>query len=225
MKTTIFNMLTENTGRHFMDSGGEDGRQWQRNQGKSLADFEAEPEQSFSFDHDNGWIMRDVSVFHYLTGGDLELDGLCKEFNTLQDEADNCDANADLTGVSREAWDHLNDLADIDILRSWNTYNGDSDLSQVLRGVNIEVDGEPYLLIEVHGGADIRGGYTAAKLFKSNEDGIINECLTEYMEQFEAIDHVGCGYVETIADYWNKGKTYNVAQVAARFAELQSVES
>ena len=30
----IFEMLTENTGKHFLDSGGDNGRHWQRNQKK-----------------------------------------------------------------------------------------------------------------------------------------------------------------------------------------------
>ena len=41
-KQIIYEMLTENTGTHFLDSGGEDGRNWQRNQKKTLEDFENE---------------------------------------------------------------------------------------------------------------------------------------------------------------------------------------
>ena len=33
-KQVIYNMMIENTGTHFLDSGGEDGRNWQRNQKK-----------------------------------------------------------------------------------------------------------------------------------------------------------------------------------------------
>jgi len=31
-KKVIYKMLTENTGVHMCDSGGENGRHWQRNQ-------------------------------------------------------------------------------------------------------------------------------------------------------------------------------------------------
>ena len=41
-KQVIYNMMIENTGTHFLDSGGEDGRHWQRNQKKTLKDFENE---------------------------------------------------------------------------------------------------------------------------------------------------------------------------------------
>ena len=38
----IYNMLTENTGTHFLDSGGANGRHWQSNIKKSLEDFRRE---------------------------------------------------------------------------------------------------------------------------------------------------------------------------------------
>ena len=39
----IVAMLTENTGRHFLDSGGAYGRNWERNSGKTVADFKSKP--------------------------------------------------------------------------------------------------------------------------------------------------------------------------------------
>ena len=163
---TVFAMLTENTGTHFLDSGGTNGRMWQRNQGKSIQDFANEPEQSVNI---SNWVAangneyteieRTVSVFHYLS--QLELDDLCEPFNDIQDECNNWDADCEAYGVSREAWQMLIDECDPDIKidRVWNTYNGESDLSQVLQGAWLEVFGEPYVLIQVHGGADVRGGY------------------------------------------------------------------
>ena len=41
-KTTeqvIYEMLTESTGTNFLDSGGDNGRFWQRNQLRTLEDF------------------------------------------------------------------------------------------------------------------------------------------------------------------------------------------
>jgi len=35
-KQLVYKMLTENTGKHFLDSGGTDGRMWQRNQRKTM---------------------------------------------------------------------------------------------------------------------------------------------------------------------------------------------
>ena len=47
----IYNMMIENTGTHFLDSGGEDGRHWQRNQKMTLKDFQ--DEKYLSKDEDN----------------------------------------------------------------------------------------------------------------------------------------------------------------------------
>ena len=35
----IYEMLTESTGTNFLDSGGDNGRFWQRNQLRTLEDF------------------------------------------------------------------------------------------------------------------------------------------------------------------------------------------
>ena len=53
-------MLTENTGIHMCDSGGENGRHWQRNQKKKLKDFINEPD----IKKDDGLIIK--SIFHHL---------------------------------------------------------------------------------------------------------------------------------------------------------------
>ena len=180
-KELIYQMLTENTGSHFLDSGGAGNRHWQRNQNKSIQDFENEKEQEIIKEGD--YFERTVSVFHYLS--ELELDTLCEEFNKLNTNPNNWDADCQSYGVSREAWDYLIEYTDIKELRTWNTYNGESDLSQTLQGSNLRIFGEDYILIQIHGGADVRGGYTDAKLFKCSEDGLIHSYLQEFMYQEE----------------------------------------
>ena len=39
VKKTIYKMLTENTGTHFLDSGGASNRNWQRNQIKTIKPY------------------------------------------------------------------------------------------------------------------------------------------------------------------------------------------
>lgn len=224
VKKLVYSMLTENTGKHFLDSGGTDGRMWQRNQGKTIEDFENEPEELYQFDHKYGDIVRTVSVFHYLTNN-LELDDICDEFNRLQDESDNWEGDCEAYGVSSEASDYLDSLEDVDIQRTWNTYNGESDLSQVLQGANIEIDGESYILVQVHGGADVRGGYTDAKLFKMEEEGIIHEYLWEFKDSYELEQDMEDGYIEKFQDYWDEDKTYTLQEVRDRIKELQTVEN
>ena len=42
LDTLIYKMLTENTGRAICDSGGENGRHWQRNKLRTIDDFRSD---------------------------------------------------------------------------------------------------------------------------------------------------------------------------------------
>ena len=209
-KELIYKMLTECTGVHMCDSGMTDSRHWQRNQKKTIQDFENEPEEHIYKDGD--YIYRDLSVFHYLS--ELELDDICNDFNKINSDCKDWDAETNddnfLYGVSKEAWKHLKSLPDtrldntgfiknvaiarskhlnikanVKIDRSWNTYNGECDLTQCLQGANLTINQEEYILIQIHNGADVRGGYTDAKLFKLNDEGLIHSYLYEWSEQEE----------------------------------------
>jgi len=62
-KEILQGMLTENTGRHFLDSGGAYGRNWERNQS---TDFDKVPVTSLSFErweHPRG-TSQEVSITH-----------------------------------------------------------------------------------------------------------------------------------------------------------------
>jgi hypothetical protein len=206
----IYEMLMTNTGKHFLDSGGGEGRNWQRNQRKTIEDFNNEPEEKFSFDAKYKEIYREVSVFHYLS--ELEIDSICETFNDINSNSDNWDS--DFYGVSWEAESYLNTF-EIENFRSWNTYNGDSDLSQVLQGATMEIEGEFYFLIQIHGGADVRGGYTDAYLFKSSDfnDGLIHQYLWEYKDSAQLMEEIEEEYHETLLDYWDESKTYTAKEV------------
>jgi hypothetical protein len=184
-KELIYEMLTECTGVHMCDSGMSDSRHWQRNQKKSIEDFENEPEEHIY--KEGNYIYRDLSVYHYLS--ELELDDICDRFNRIQSQSDNwnSDFNSDefVYGVSAEAQQVLEHHNEVIINRSWNTYNGESDLTQTLQGANLTINEDEYVLIQIHNGADVRGGYTDAKLFKLNDEGMIHSYLYEWSEQEE----------------------------------------
>ena len=211
----IYSMLTENTGTHMLDSGGDSGRMWQRNANKCLQDFIDEPEELYQYDNKYNEIHRTVSVFHYLTNN-LEVDAIAFRFNELNTNAEDWDAdckedNAYLYGVSVNAWKDLlmcNLSKEVEVSRSWNTYNGDSDLSQILQGANLTINDEHYVLIQIHGGADARGGYTDAKLFKCGDymEGMIHEYLREYADNYQVMDELE--YIESMVDYWDESIVY-----------------
>jgi hypothetical protein len=182
----VYKMLTENTGKHFLDSGGTDGRGWQRNAKKTIADFANEPTELYIKDRKDDYIERSVSVFNYLSEI-YELDSICDKFNRIK----STDWDGDFYGVSSKHQAFLNEIGYDKNPREWNTYNGDSDLSQTLQGVSLRlfVDGqyEDYAIIQIHNGADVRGGYTDAKLFKVNEYA---NYISEYMGQSEIEDEL-----------------------------------
>ena len=181
-------MLTENTGTHFLDSGGiakydaggnyvgSDcgyGRHWQRNQHRN---FDAEPATVLSFKYG---IEVTHSVYHRLLERveyDEQMQELFDEFvedrkvtHWLQDMEDFPewlrDRGHEVTGLYGDGEPF-----------TVNTYNGEDLLSQVLQYLYMEVDGEPDILLQIHGGCDVRGGYTAPKAFRVLDDGAYLLC-------------------------------------------------
>lgn len=174
-ETLIHTMLTTSTGMHMLDSGGDYGRNWQRNQGKTLADFQAEPAALLDW-----YVKRDdagkiisahpevtTSVFHKLTSGIIWQDDLCREFNAMP--CDDWRGDYYGTSVDQTEWLDLHGFEQRRGCDGWNTYNWAANFSQTMQGHDLELNGESYVLIQIHGGADVRGGYTDAKLFRLSD--------------------------------------------------------
>jgi hypothetical protein len=226
MKTTavqrlVYRMLTQNTGIHFLDSGGAYNRGWQRNQKKTIQDFMNEDEESYQFDFKYNEIYRNVSVFHYLSG--LDLDEVCEKFNRRQgaDWDGNVGQLDDTYGVSNRASEWLQSNYEVEVEYTFNTYNGDSDLSQILQGSRLQIDGDTYYLIQIHNGADARGGYTDAKLFKTSHysEGI-HEYLWEYKDSSEVEEDLREGYIPSMTDYWDSSIVYDNETILKRLDGL-----
>jgi len=174
---TITAMLKENTGKNFLDSGGSTNRHWQRNQ--LVEDFSATEPVTWELNTYNGEteLLVTLNVYHYLM--DLSLDDRCVAFNSLQD-SDGGDwvANSDFYGMTESGVDYLAELQEFnefEIGRTFNTYNDENILSQTLQGTFIDIDDEKYVLLQVHGGADVRGGYTTSKLFNLGGEYMPND--------------------------------------------------
>lgn len=185
LEQTIAAMLTENTGAHMLDSGGAYGRNWQRNQGASLEYWQERPSATLEIymREYNGKLRADLSpcvdIFHLLTGGALELDEFCREFNKLPVD----DWKGDFYGVSMRGAEWLENRGFVAHGESFNTYNWASSHSQVMQGQELaresEWGQENYILLQIHGGCDVRGGYTDAKLFKLAQHAELYNVLTE----------------------------------------------
>lgn len=128
-----------------------------------------------------------VSVYHYLTQS-LEIDDLSNKFNKLKC-SDWDSKKAYGLSTSQEKWLEKHGLSFGD---TWNSYNGESNLSQTLQGCNMHLVGNEsnfeypeYILLQLHQGADVRGGYTNAKLFK-----VASEYFTANPDVYGDIDGV-----------------------------------
>ena len=86
-------------------------------------------------------------------------------------------------------------------------------MSQILQGANLTINEEHYILIQIHGGADARGGYTDAKLFKCDEDGMIHEYLREYADNYELMEELE--YIDSMVDYWDESIVYKGKELEA----------
>ena len=158
----IFDMLTENTGKHMLDSGGDSGRMWQRNQQKTLEDFKNEPYCKI----DSKYGDSSISLFHYMNqylDFDEELTKHFEEFATqLPDEPwlSVIEEWLDALGIECEGEFYS------DARWNFNTYNFDLWwVNQTLQGSFFGMNGKEFLIVQVHGGADVRGGYTKPKVF------------------------------------------------------------
>jgi hypothetical protein len=160
----LHEMLTENTGAHPLDSGYIYGRHWEEN--RRVGDFRKLP--VVEVDEDSVTI----NVFHYLRAF-LERDELSKELERRLYEY------ADLPENERTPWLGVMEGFVEDILAeegwedlgSFNTYNWENLLSQVLQGIIVEHDDYGrYVILQIHNGCDVRGGYTQPRIFRLLED-------------------------------------------------------
>ena len=184
MTKVINEMLTEDTGRHLLDSGGESGRHWQRNRGKTAEQFRAEPEVAADGD------TYVISLYHFLTKG-LGYDDLCREYNTTFVPAKNHDGR--VWGTSAEATEWLSENG-FELGEGFNSYNHDSHLSQVIQYTVLRLGRRDYVLLQVHGGCDVRGGYTDARLFVAEEGWSFEDVYGRVTRADGEVIEVGNGY-------------------------------
>lgn len=158
--TKLVEMLTENTGKHFLDSGGAYGRHWERNQGLTVEDFKALPAVRW----EREWGAT-IEVFHFLNDR-LTFSKSAEVLTRLMhvwELADYDNRNPWNLGDQEE---FLNDLGAEVQGETWNTYNWDNDLSQTLQGIDFNLGERSFILLQIHGGADVRGGYTRPAFFE-----------------------------------------------------------
>lgn len=165
IKQIIAKMLKENTGTHFLDSGGHYGRHWQKNQTRQFTKEKFITWNEYSITK---------NVYHYLVEH-LDITPKSKYFQTLYNEYTKNSDEYYLTDMENFA-DYLieNNLVQSDnylitkqgVNDVCNTYNYENLLSQVLQYIMF-YDGQDYFIIlQLHNGCDVRGGYTKPRIFQ-----------------------------------------------------------
>jgi len=168
----LHDLLTENTGTHFLDSGMSCGRHWQRNQGRSF-----ENEKPATLNASWGYLDITVNLYHWLKGRleyNEELDQRFHTFATtgeMKGEHWLACADAFMKVLADEAEENGTAFGGIygegePVIV--NTYNHASLLSQVIQYYYWEDEDGEHVLLQVHGGADVRGGYTRPVAFDLN---------------------------------------------------------
>lgn len=158
-------MFTENTGRHFLDSGGAYGRNWERNQGREVEDFLARP--AVTLDVRFGYLDVTLDAFHWLRDKLEYAPEMQRKFQLYVAMRDKPD-DPWLVEMEEFAAAHKRKYGEGYLDGCVNTYNHESLLSQTLQYVIFQGDtyGTAYVALQVHGGCDVRGGYTAPKMFQ-----------------------------------------------------------
>jgi hypothetical protein len=196
----IAEMLLENTGTHMLDSGGAYGRRWEQMRDRfgvdryhpGVVDYDNIAEQlrtgmRASIDR---YGSLDINVFFFLTDHLAYDERLAKKYDRWQE----------VTNYGKDRWDKdwglplmyrfTDQLSKHGLVTgiygdgepfTENTYNGECSLSHTLqyRFFTYEHAGdEPaflpdgsYVLLQIHNGCDVRGGYTDPVLFAVDDEG------------------------------------------------------
>ena len=185
----VFAMLTENTGRHFLDSGGMGGggygRNWERNQLINIGMFQDLPSQLTSFNVSRSYDYKEEKNGRNFGQGKLEIELTKPLFRLLVDWTEyDADMQRQFTRLDNQRPDdswmsimdefatkyHDPDYSEFNEPRTTNSYNGDCSLSQTIQLTEFENFTAHYIALQIHGGCDVRGGYTSPKIFRITED-------------------------------------------------------
>jgi len=189
-----------NTGSHMMDSGGANGRHWQQGAISETADKVT----ANVYDGKIEYLSVETAIH---LDEHLYIDREATErFHDWCDERDPDNHESPLALMELYAAETMPDAA----ITSDNSYNWDSPYSQTFQFVAASYDewyydDETLMLIQMHNGADVRGGYTEAVIAKTQDgfgDGFseilspdseirpyCHECYAEAENVWDAVEH------------------------------------
>lgn len=198
----IRSQLTENTGRHLLDSGSAYGRHWEENQDTPPWEDQAYTVRDSYVVHnvydflsqtcgrDDTAVALEIGLYAYGLHGPGEGDSwlTCMEgfADALGDPSILRDELAAM-GLPVELADQVAYMPDCDGEHfTANTYNQEwHNLTQCIQVTGFGGPYAEYAAIQVHGGCDIRGGYTAPRVYANSYGSFIPHELSYYCEECE----------------------------------------
>jgi hypothetical protein len=202
-------MMIENTGRHILDSGGAYGRSWERNQGLTVEDWIKSPRVTIGSYGDVT-----LSTFHYLDENLTYSPDLDRAFQGF---------SAGSNGSYLEDIAEFIELIGATTSGGENSYNSESNLSQVIQWTSFTIGENNYMALQVHGGADVRGGYTKPRIFEPCEEYLV-ESLSLYcsVDRSHYLDTSGGGEWTDHNGNYNESP-YSLHDKAKDRGELQGI--
>ena len=169
-ESALYDMRVEDCGTHMMDSGGDGGRSWQRN--RHVKDFRLLSPINYEYEtwtHKDGtegyWFTISRLLFHHLNDHltyDREETKKLEKWIKKHDQYTN--SVSDVEEYIEQVYG-----TDEDGYYSDNTYNSEHLLSQDFQYVSYGAQ----IFISIHGGADIRGGYSNYKGFTQDDQDML----------------------------------------------------
>lgn len=159
----IIAMLTENTGAHFLDSGGAYGRAWQRRQ--KIENWDDIPYLKWNGDYMSKSLYRFlVEQLDY----DPELD---KEFHEFCINEEN--KKESYYACMHSFKDYLEEKYEPDgsYVPSYfdNSYNHESAIDGTIQYQYVSLKDKDVIILQTHNGCDVRGGYSTPHVFTCSE--------------------------------------------------------
>lgn len=214
-------MLVENTGRSFLDSGDYYGRNYERNQKVNPADVPSAWMRAY-VSQGRPDIVITVNVYDFLAQR--------VEYAQVEDELFHGDFLAEVDQDNDLNWMELMERFPAWLDRrmdgtgheygpywadggayTFNSYNGEDYLSQVIQftafSVHYEGHLEELVALQIHGGADVRGGYTKPRIFRPSGTYGDTAALLDVAEA-----NVGCSRCQARwfvqANHWEGDNSY-----------------
>ena len=182
----LFEMFQENTGTHMLDSGQDNNRYWQKNQKLKLSDFMKR--ERFSIDeegyNDDDCLTEDT---YKMLVDNLDYSASAQHWNNVFNDWKKLAENKEdyELSIMEKVIERHNQNKDMYNSKVYNSYNEETALTQTIQYGLFEHADKVFIILQIHGGADVRGGYTDAVVFEVND--IYLDYISDYEGQQEKI--------------------------------------